>query len=142
MKLKIEINTREHFSVLGYSDQAFSVDSRWFAGRCTIRTYDLDELLGTKLRALYQRRKGRDLFDLWLGLSSGRVNPERIVLTLREYLKAEGLSVSRREFRENLAAKLETKSFLSDTANLLRPAITYDPRTAAHMIEKQLLNLL
>ena len=32
-----------------------------------VRVYDqLDELLGTKLRALYQRKKGRDLFDLFI----------------------------------------------------------------------------
>ena len=38
--------------------------SRWFTGAAKVLTYDLDELLGTKLRALYQRKKGRDLFDL------------------------------------------------------------------------------
>ena len=33
------------------------------SGKCEITTYSLNELLGTKLRALYQRKKGRDLFD-------------------------------------------------------------------------------
>ena len=28
-------------------------------------TYEIDELIATKLRALYQRGKGRNLFDLW-----------------------------------------------------------------------------
>ncbi len=32
-------------------------------------TYELAELTGTRLRAVYQRRKGRDLFDLWKILS-------------------------------------------------------------------------
>jgi len=32
----------------------------------------LEELLGTKLRALYQRRKGRDLFDLAVALTARR----------------------------------------------------------------------
>lgn len=64
LRLKLEINSREHFSVLGYIRQSFSVKSRWFSGTAAIPTYQLDELLGTKLRALYQRKKGRDLFDL------------------------------------------------------------------------------
>ena len=31
----------------------FAVSSRWFEGSCQITSYELDELLGTKLRALY-----------------------------------------------------------------------------------------
>lgn len=62
-KLKIEINTREHFNVLPHKEIEFSVDSDWYQGSAVVQTYELEELLGTKLRALYQRRKGRDLFD-------------------------------------------------------------------------------
>ena len=65
IRLKVEINTREHFNVLGLTKHKFSVNSQWFAGNCQTTTYYLEELLGTKMRALYQRRKGRDLFDLW-----------------------------------------------------------------------------
>lgn len=78
LRLKIEINTREHFQVCGVERRAFAVESRWFTGACDIPTYALDELLGTKLRALYQRRKGRDLFDLWLGLTQGGADAARV----------------------------------------------------------------
>ncbi len=64
LRLKVEINSREHFCLYGYKEHLFSVESRWFRGSAKILTYELEELLGTKLRALYQRRKGRDLFDL------------------------------------------------------------------------------
>lgn len=47
MRLKVEVNTREHFAVHGFVDQPFEVSSRWFKGRCSVRTYGLDELLGT-----------------------------------------------------------------------------------------------
>lgn len=63
LKLKIETNCREHFTVLGWDKKSFSVKSSWFEGECNLTTYKLEELLGTKLRALYRRRKGRDLFD-------------------------------------------------------------------------------
>jgi predicted nucleotidyltransferase component of viral defense system len=55
------------------------VSSRWFAGESEIRTYMLDELLGTKMRALYQRKKSRDLFDLAVALERGAVDPARII---------------------------------------------------------------
>ena len=58
MRLKLEINSREHFSVLGMEKRRFDVSSPWFSASASILTYDLDELLGTKLRALYQRKKG------------------------------------------------------------------------------------
>jgi len=54
LRLKVETNTREHFSVFGLTEVPFSVASRWFEGSCSIHSYELDELLGTKLRALYQ----------------------------------------------------------------------------------------
>ncbi|HZH94439.1 MAG TPA: nucleotidyl transferase AbiEii/AbiGii toxin family protein [Flavisolibacter sp.] len=64
VKLKVETNCREHFTVLGIREITLKVESRWFTGEAGIPTYDIHELLGTKLRALYQRKKGRDLFDL------------------------------------------------------------------------------
>ena len=71
MRLKIEINTREHGSFLPISSMAYEVDNPWFKGFAELQVNAGDELLGTKMRALYQRRKGRDLFDLWVALHSG-----------------------------------------------------------------------
>ncbi len=65
LRLKIEINGREHFAVRGWHRHPFHLDSDYGTGACDITTYTVEELLATKLRALYQRRKGRDLFDLY-----------------------------------------------------------------------------
>lgn len=89
LKLKVETNTREHFSVYGLTRVPFSVESRWFEGACEIHSYELDELLGTKLRALYQRKQGRDLFDLAVALGSGRTDPERIANAFLRYMEHE-----------------------------------------------------
>jgi predicted nucleotidyltransferase component of viral defense system len=67
MKLKIETNNAEHFSVMGYKKIPFKVQSEWFNGQCEITTFHLEEIMGTKLRALYQRKKGRDLYDFAQG---------------------------------------------------------------------------
>ena len=56
MRLKIEINTREHFDVFGIVPHSFEVRSPWFTGEAEVRTYAIEELLATKLRALYQRQ--------------------------------------------------------------------------------------
>jgi len=38
LKLKIEINTREHFSVQGYNTISHNLTSEYFLGNCTIKT--------------------------------------------------------------------------------------------------------
>ncbi len=71
MKLKIEINTREHFSVLRFGQWQFLVKSSWFSGEAHIKSYQLDELLGTKLRALFQRRKSSSTMKATVTPSEG-----------------------------------------------------------------------
>src|SRR4030043_1473595 len=46
LRLKVEINCREHFAVLGYKSLSFGVNTKWFNGRANILTYELEELLG------------------------------------------------------------------------------------------------
>ena len=58
LRLKVEINSRERFTVYGLRQVPFAVSSRWFERSCQICSYELDELAGTKLRALYQRKQG------------------------------------------------------------------------------------
>lgn len=38
---------------------------------CSARSYDIHEMLGTKMRALMQRTQGRDLFDLYHAANFG-----------------------------------------------------------------------
>ncbi|MEK9136824.1 MAG: nucleotidyl transferase AbiEii/AbiGii toxin family protein [Bacteroidota bacterium] len=142
LRLKVEVNTREHFTVEGLLDYPFQIKSQWFEGTCSIKTYSLNELLGTKLRALYQRRKGRDLYDLWLGLTKGGADPTQIVKTFQAYMSAEGHTVSLTEFRSNLAAKMKRKEFLGDTNSLLRSQVEYEPAEAYRIVDGRILELL
>jgi predicted nucleotidyltransferase component of viral defense system len=88
-------------------------------GGGAISTYALDELLGTKMRALYQRKKGRDLFDLALALDTGAVDPERVVAAFSRYMEHGGHQVSRAEFERNIAGKLADPIFNADIGHLL-----------------------
>ena len=142
LRLKIEINTREHFSIMGIEKRPYSVRSDWFSGVCELNTYSLEELLATKLRALYQRRKGRDLFDLWIGLTEGHASNEAIVRVFQRYMEAEGHHVTQEEFRKNLQDKMKNRNFLHDTEGLLRSGISYDPQEAFGLVENRLINLI
>lgn len=142
LKLKVEINSREHFSLYGTHRAPFAASSRWFRGACEINTYHLDELLGTKLRALYQRRKGRDLFDLSTALENTNVDPRRIVQAFLEYMAREGHRVTRANFEENFEKKLRDRLFTVDISPLLANARSWDLHTAAQLVSARLIQLL
>lgn len=82
--------------------------SRWFEGACEIQTYELDELLGTKLRALYQRKQARDLFDLEIALTRLPVDPRRALIDRA----AEAVGKNRSEFMLDAATREATTVLL------------------------------
>ena len=142
LRVKVEVNTREHIAVFPIEHKPYEIDSRWFAGRCRLAIYSLEELLATKLRALYQRKKGRDLFDLWHGLTKGKADPERIVKAFRLYLAGQRLDIPKAQFRKNLARKVADAHFLNDTRSLLRPDVLYSPLDAARLVDETLIEQL
>ena len=139
MRLKVEINTREHFSVFGLYRPPFIVRNPWFSGEVRICTYRLEELLGTKLRALYQRKKGRDLYDLWLALTSLEIDDRKVVKCFGRYLEHEGNSISRAEFEKNMIVKLKDSAFVGDIDPLLPVGVNYEATTAGAVIQERLI---
>jgi predicted nucleotidyltransferase component of viral defense system len=142
LRLKVEINSREHFSVHAFTGVPFAVSSRWFAGSCQITSYELDELLGTKLRALYQRKKGRDLFDLATALKNPAVDPGRVVAAFSEYMKHGGHVITRELFEQNLVSKLHDPQFTADIGPLLAPGYSWDIDDAMQAVSSRLIALL
>ena len=141
LRLKVEINSREHFTVLGYQQFEFRMASRWYTGSALISSYRIDELLGTKLRALYQRKKGRDLFDLWQTAKTLAVNPETVVSCFLQYMEYEEHQISRAEFEMNLFEKLDDSRFLDDISPLLTGS-SWDSRAAARYVLDSLAPLM
>ena len=139
LRLKVEINTREHFTELGVVRVPFRVDNPWFTGAADAATYALDELLCTKLRALYQRKKGRDVFDLWHALDLGRLNPAVLLTCFQRYLSEEGRTVTRAQFEENLAGKRTDPDFRDDVGPLLRPGFSWDFEAALDVVIQKLV---
>ena len=142
LRLKIEINTREHFALHGLERRPFAVRNPWFTGESKIATFANDELMGTKLRALYQRRKGRDLFDLWLCLDRNLIDPPTVVACFLEYMQREGRGITRAQFEQNLHEKEHDRAFMSDIGPLLRPGLNYDSAAAMVTVRKSLIELL
>lgn len=142
MRVKVELNTREHFSVDGLQHVPFVVASPWHSAEESITTFTLEELLATKMRALFQRRKGRDLYDLWLGLSTLHPDEAHIIGCLGEYLARTETSISRAEFEANMVQKLASSDFRTDVVPLLRDPEGYDVDAAASLVHDRLITRL
>ncbi|OAF04319.1 hypothetical protein AYJ54_24330 [Bradyrhizobium centrolobii] len=121
IRLKVEINTRERTAHDSARSVPFAVKNPWFSGETNIETFSNEEILATKLRALLQRDKGRDLIDLSHATTAfGDLNAARVLELLRTYLTEAGQSViSRAQAEENMLAKIERKNFMADVRPLL-----------------------
>lgn len=138
IRLKVEINCMEHFCVLGLQKVPFEVQNSWFNGRCELTTYALEELVGTKLRALYQRKKGRDLFDLQMALRSGKLDVTRVLECYNQYMEFVVDKVpTYKQFIQNVELKLQDAEFIGDTDTLLRvDADCFDSKTAWELVKQ------
>lgn len=141
MRLKIEINCYEHFNVLGLIKVPFTVTNSWFSGGAELTTYQFEELLGTKLRALYQRKKGRDLFDLYKGLNDRDCDMAKILECYQKYMEFVVDHVpSYKEFIQNMLEKMNDEEFLTDVTPLLRPDIIFNPKEAYQTVYGKLID--
>lgn len=125
LKVKVEINTREHESLYGTKQYPFEVDSSWHQAKTDISSFEPEELLGTKLRALLQRRKNRDLFDLHEGLRQLSMDPDKLIACFEHYLALEGTPITRANAEQRMLEKLR-RSLTDDIAPLLPAGIRFD----------------
>lgn len=145
MRIKIEINTREHVAVQGFHSYPFRLNSPWLDKAASVTSYQLEELLGTKLRALYQRKKGRDLFDLANSLQNfNSLNIDTVVQCFNYYLETEYKVVSRAEFEKNLTAKVKDARFAQDIFPLLPVVVRsqYQPERAFEQVMDKVIAML
>lgn len=120
IRLKIEINTREIGAYDSPEALALRVDNPWFAGEASIPTFSREEMLATKLRALLQRDKGRDLYDLSHALDVfDRLDTNRVTDLFGRYLRFADQSISRAQAEERMFAKLANPRLLTDMRPLL-----------------------
>jgi predicted nucleotidyltransferase component of viral defense system len=136
-KIKIEINTYERSPALPLTRCLHAVDNPFYTGVADVPTFQAEELVATKLRALYQRKKGRDLYDLWLALTVLNLDARGILAAFPPY-RPEG--VRGEQMVENLMLKLADREFCTDVDAMVKTgAPAYDPQVAGRLVIEELL---
>ncbi|MCL2483523.1 MAG: nucleotidyl transferase AbiEii/AbiGii toxin family protein [Propionibacteriaceae bacterium] len=137
LRIKVEVNTHERSPAFPVAHIPFEVTSPWWSGTSDVPIFQLAELIATKLRALYQRSKGRDLFDIWLTLTQTSLNPSEVLLAFKSYRPA---GYTAKTAVANLESKLANPDFRHDIDQLAtRPTISYDADEAAKVVIRAFL---
>ena len=144
LDIVVEANVTERKPHRSVVEMPFSFPFRDQTVRIRIKGYDIHEMLGTKMRAMFQRRRGRDLFDLYWALtkSPSPVDPQAIIESFRFYMAQEGSKAGQGEFVGILEAHLKDRGFCTDMEPLLRSGIVYDPQEAGNYVKANLLSHL
>lgn len=146
MKVKVEVNLNENKSLFPLVEVGVSsLDDDGVLAKWRARSYEINEMLGTKLRALLQRTQGRDLFDLYHAAEFGTkatpvcaVDGVRTIEAFNWYLANEGTNMDRQEAEELLSQRLRNRGFRNDTNTLLHSNFAhYDVDAAAELVRQK-----
>lgn len=142
--IKVEVNLNESASLYPLvSVELDTLDDDGGVTHATARSYDINEMLGTKTRALMQREQGRDLFDLfhaWQLSEAGTtpyVDGARTMEAFAWYLEQEGMHMRAEEMKTQLNERLRKQAFRRDMDTLLRPGLPkFDVDAAAVVVRE------
>lgn len=143
--IKVEVNLNESASLYPLVEvELDTLDDDGERIRAVVRSYDINEMLGTKTRALMQREQGRDLFDLFHAwqLSEAKttlypVDGAKAMEAFAWYLDKEGTHMGRDEANALLDARLRKAAFRRDMDTLLRPGLPkFDVDEGAEIVRK------
>ena len=124
--LKIEVSHVERFPILPSVQKQVKTPS----GTADVATYTLEELTSTKLRALMERFKGRDIYDLYY---ISQLKPDQTItrkMFLYYFYKSRKIFNSIIHY-QGLAKRYENGSYVDDVSAFIKPTVKFNLSTAA-----------
>lgn len=128
---KLEISHVERFPILEPVEKQLETSE----GRFGISTYQLEELTATKLRALFERLKGRDIYDLYF-VSELKPRPEAIStrkLFLYYFYRSKKVFNPKVYFR-NLDEKYKSGRYIDDVSKFVKPTVQFSFKAATEHV--------
>lgn len=146
LTIEVEVNVTERTPRFELQRLPFSLTFRGEPRAASIVSFNVNEMLATKMRATFQRKKGRDLFDLYWALTAQTVLPvdtAQVLDAFRHYMEEESTTVPRSEFLAHLEGCLADKvGFCRDMAPLLKKSLNYTPAAASVVVIERLISQL
>lgn len=86
--------------------------------------------------------QGRDPFDLAIALDDEAADPEKIIAAFYTYMEHGEHKVTRKQFQENIAAKLNDRNFASNIGPLLASGYEWDLVAISEKVNEALISRL
>jgi len=121
-RFKVEISHIERFPILEPVEKQLGTPS----GQLSIITYQLEELTATKLRALFERLKGRDVYDLFF---ISKLKPEPVVtrkMFLYYFYRSKKVFNPRIHYK-NLYV---SRRYVDDVSGFVKPTVQFSLKKA------------
>jgi predicted nucleotidyltransferase component of viral defense system len=126
---KLEISHVERFAIVSSVKKKVKTPD----GLADVTTYTLEELTATKLRALFERFKGRDIYDLYF-ISTLRPDPTVTrKMFLYYFYRARKVFNPKVHYR-NLVKRYESGNYIDDVSAFIRPVVTFDLAKAGQTV--------
>ncbi|MGC9336314.1 MAG: nucleotidyl transferase AbiEii/AbiGii toxin family protein [Anaerolineae bacterium] len=130
-RLKLEVLFIERFAILGRVEHLLV--PTLFDEPLTVNTYHLEELTSTKLRALHDRRKGRDICDLFR-IADLELNQAAVRKMVLYYFYRANKVFHYPTFVRNVELKIAERGFRDDVRALVRHGAELDWETACQQV--------
>jgi predicted nucleotidyltransferase component of viral defense system len=129
---KIEISHVERFPIISPLRKKIKTPD----GLADVVTYTLEELTATKLRALLERFKGRDIYDLFF-ISKLKPDPTVIRKMFLYYFYRSRKVFNPNVHYKNLVKRYESGNYADDVSAFVKPTVTFDLNTATKEVISQ-----
>ena len=129
---KIEISHVERFPIIPPTKKVIKTPD----GEANVLTYTLEELTATKLRALLERFKGRDIYDLYF---VSRLKPDATVIKkmFLYYFYKSGKVFNPSVHYKAIVKRYESGNYVDDVTDFVKPTVTFDLGKAAKDVINQ-----
>ena len=129
---KIEISHVERFPIVSLVKKQVKTPE----GLADVITYTLEELTATKLRALLERFKGRDIYDLYF-ISQLKPDPTVTRKMFLYYFYRARKVFNPKVHYKNLTKRYESGNYTDDVSAFIKPTVTFDLANAAKDVISQ-----
>jgi len=129
---KIEISHVERFPILPPTEKPIKTST----GTANVLTYTLEELTATKLRALLERFKGRDIYDLYF-ISQLKPNQTLTKKMFLYYFYRSRKVFNPKVHYKNLNARYQGNNYGDDVSSFVKPTVSFNLKHAAQDVINQ-----
>ena len=89
---------------------------------------------------MYQRKKGRDLFDLYWALMNLDIDTEKVIHCYKIHMEnAVDKPPTQKQMLANMNEKMTDREFINDIRLVLKQGVEYDNEAAWELVRKELV---